>query len=142
MVLDSAPPIAATLAADRLGNLGPDLLARIQRAHYVEGRRIAQPDVLCALAEEEGLDPIAFGDAFHVAQGQAIHAHIEGNRACWVASGAAASRRSPSNTKDGSTPSKPRPSMAGEARAWVDMLKARLSASAAIESTPFSSASP
>ncbi|MBE1008635.1 DsbA family protein, partial [Escherichia coli] len=45
-VFDSAPPTAAVLAAEALDGLGAAMLARIQRAHYVEGRRIAERPVL------------------------------------------------------------------------------------------------
>ncbi len=41
-LFDSEPPISAVLAAESLAGRGLDLLARIQIAHYVEGRRIAE----------------------------------------------------------------------------------------------------
>jgi putative protein-disulfide isomerase len=48
-VLDSEPPISAILAADHIASRGLDMLARLQVAHYVEGRRIADRDVLVVL---------------------------------------------------------------------------------------------
>ena len=45
-VFDSAPPITAVLAAEQLGGRGLELLGRLQTAHYVEGRRISDKDVL------------------------------------------------------------------------------------------------
>lgn len=54
-VFDSAPPTAAVLAAEALDGLGAAMLARIQRAHYVEGRRIAERPVLLELGAELGL---------------------------------------------------------------------------------------
>ena len=45
-VFDSEPPTTAILAAENPAGRGLDLLKRIQRAHYVEGRRIADPAVL------------------------------------------------------------------------------------------------
>ena len=56
-VFDSEPPTTAILAAENLAGRGLDLLKRIQRAHYVEGRRIADPAVLRELAAEIGLTP-------------------------------------------------------------------------------------
>lgn len=63
-VFDSAPPIAAVLAAEQVAGRGLELLARLQRAHYVEGRRIADHAVLSELAQDIGLDPQAFEIAF------------------------------------------------------------------------------
>jgi putative protein-disulfide isomerase len=47
-VFDSAPPTAAVLAAEQLEGRGLALLERLQTAHYVEGRRIADETVLLA----------------------------------------------------------------------------------------------
>jgi putative protein-disulfide isomerase len=80
-VLDSAPPITAILAADELAGAGLDMLARLQKAHYVEGRRIAELAVLEELAAELGLDAEAFGSAYQRLQGAATQAHIEQSRA-------------------------------------------------------------
>jgi len=80
-VLDSEPPIAATLAADTFDGRGLDMLARLQTAHYVEGRRIAERAVLEQLAEEIGLDREAFAKALLVAEGEAVQQHIGSTRA-------------------------------------------------------------
>jgi putative protein-disulfide isomerase len=80
-VLDSAPPITAVLAADELAGAGLDMLARVQRAHYVEGQRIAEATVLRRLAVDLGMDAEAFGDSFERLQGAATLAHIEQSRA-------------------------------------------------------------
>ena len=80
-VLDSEPPITAVLAADELGGAGLDVLARLQEAHYVEGRRIAELAVLKELATEVGLDAADFGSAYDKLQGTATQAHIEQSRA-------------------------------------------------------------
>jgi len=80
-VFDSAPPISALLAADAQGGRGLDLLARMQRAHYVEGRRIAEPAVLAELAADIGLDRSAFESAYGDAAGAATEAHIAASRA-------------------------------------------------------------
>lgn len=80
-VLDSAPPITAVLAAEQLAGRGLDMLARLQEAHYVEGRRIAENDVIQALAADIGLTRDAFGGVFHALQGMATEAHICDSRA-------------------------------------------------------------
>jgi putative protein-disulfide isomerase len=87
-VLDSAPPITAMLAADELSGAGLDLLQRLQTAHYVEGRRIAELAVLEELAAELGLDVEAFGGAYQRLQGAATQAHIEQSRALLARVGA------------------------------------------------------
>jgi len=75
-IFDSAPPIAAVLAADALAGRGLDLLARIQTAHYVEGRRIAESSVLIELAADIGLEEERFAAAFYLMRGQSTQAHI------------------------------------------------------------------
>jgi len=79
-VFDSEPPIAAVLAADALAGRGLDLLARLQRAHYVEGRRIADTDVLADVAVDIGLERQAFVQAFEQARGAKVQAHIQATR--------------------------------------------------------------
>ncbi|MGE8610954.1 MAG: DsbA family protein [Achromobacter veterisilvae] len=79
-VFDSEPPTTAILAAQALGSRGLDLLQRIQRAHYVQGLRVADPAVLAALAADIGLDPAAFGAAFAAAQGAETASHIAASR--------------------------------------------------------------
>ena len=76
-VFDSEPPTTAILAAENLAGRGLDLLKRIQRAHYVEGRRIADPAVLRDLAAEIGLD----ADAYAAAQADAAGAATLDHRA-------------------------------------------------------------
>lgn len=88
-VFDSAPPTTAVLAADELGGRGLDLLARLQTAHYVEGRRIADREVLIELAHGIGLGREAFTAAFdrltgtptddHFAQSARLLRQIGGN---------------------------------------------------------------
>jgi len=79
-VFDSAPPIAAVLAADALGERGLDLLGCIQSAHYVEGRRIAEVLVLVELAGRIGLDKTSFAAALEKTHGDVVQAHIEQSR--------------------------------------------------------------
>ena len=86
-VFDSAPPTAAILAAESLGGHGARLLHRLQRAHYVEGRRIAEAGVLRTMAEEIGLDAKAFAGALAHATGSATQRHIDETRALMHKSG-------------------------------------------------------
>jgi len=70
---DSEPPITAILAA---GERGVALLAKIQRAQFVEGRRFADRAVLLDLAEEIGLEPDAFAAAFDESSGEGTRQHV------------------------------------------------------------------
>lgn len=79
-VFDSEPPTTAILAAEQLDGRGLDLLKRLQHAHYVEGRRIADPAVLGVLARDIGLDGAAFDTAYGAAQGADTAAHIAASR--------------------------------------------------------------
>jgi len=58
-----------------------DLLARLQRAHYVEGRRIADAGVLAEMAADIGLDRPAFEAAYAAREGQPTRDHIAKSRA-------------------------------------------------------------
>lgn len=79
-VFDSEPPTTAVLAAQTLAGRGLDLLKRIQRAHYVQGLRIADPAVLESLAADIGLDQDAFRAAYAGNQGSETAAHIAASR--------------------------------------------------------------
>ena len=57
------------------------MLARLQHAHYVEGRRIADVAVLRELAAEVGLGDDVFSRAYAALQGAATQTHIEQSRA-------------------------------------------------------------
>lgn len=82
-VFDSEPPITAILAAFDAGGEGRDLdlLARLQRAHYVEGRRIADAGVLAEMAADIGLERPAFEAAYAAREGQPTRDHIAESRA-------------------------------------------------------------
>jgi len=61
LVLDSRPTIAAVLAARALDPAKAlAMVQAIQRGHYVEGRHVVEPEVLCEIAAELGLDRAAF----------------------------------------------------------------------------------
>lgn len=79
--LDSEPPIAAMLAADHLAGRGLDMLAAIQHAHYVDGRQVARPAVLCELAEALGLDGEVFERELRACIGDATRTHVRDSRA-------------------------------------------------------------
>ena len=80
-VMDSEPPTTAVLAAEALREGGGlDMIHRLQRAHYVEGRRVADADVLTALATELGFDAGAFASAFSRLGGEATSRHIAASR--------------------------------------------------------------
>lgn len=82
-VLDSEPPISAVLAAGVLAGdanrAGLALLERLQHAHYVEGRHIADPAVLSELAAELG-HSAAFGAVYRQMSGAITQAHINASR--------------------------------------------------------------
>ena len=87
-VFDSEPPTAAMLAAEQLAGRGLDMLARLQTAHYEEGRRIAEPSVLVELAASLGLDAAAFAEALAQLSGGAVQAHFRETRAFMAQVGA------------------------------------------------------
>lgn len=66
-VFDSEPPTAA-------------MLARLQVAHYEEGRRIAESSVLVELAASLGLDAAAFAETLTQLSGEAVQAHFRETR--------------------------------------------------------------
>ena len=76
-VFDSGPPTAAMLAAEEMAGRGLVMLARLQTAHYVEGRRIAERAVLVDVATALGLDPGIFAETLERQFGAALQAHIE-----------------------------------------------------------------
>lgn len=86
-VFDSEPPITAILAAEALAGRGLDLLQRMQRAHYVEGRRIADAAVLAELAADIGIEPAEFAWRFDGLRGAATAEHIARSRALLAQAG-------------------------------------------------------
>lgn len=79
-VFDSEPPTTAILAAENLGQRGLDLLKRIQRAHFIEGRKVADPGVLRELAVDIGLEANTFDAAYASFAGKPTHEHINESR--------------------------------------------------------------
>ena len=80
VVLDSAPPITAILAAESLDGRGLLLLHRLQDGHYVEGLRISEPEMLIGLAGTIGLDRNAFEAEFERQSGDRTDTHIAASR--------------------------------------------------------------
>ena len=87
-VFDSAPPTAAMLAAEAIAGRGLEMLAQLQIAHYVEGRRIADRAVLVDVAVALGLDAETFAEALDRQSGEAVQAHIDETRAFMAQVGA------------------------------------------------------
>ena len=79
-VFDSAPPIAAMLAAEQLDGRGLDMIARLLTAHYLEGRRIADSAVLVEMAGTLGLDADMFAHALEQMQGAPVEQHMGATR--------------------------------------------------------------
>lgn len=81
-VMDSAPPTTAILAAQALGGMeaGADLLARLQHAHYVDGLRIADTQVLADIAGQAGLDLQRFTGLCLDISGERTQAHMAASR--------------------------------------------------------------
>jgi putative protein-disulfide isomerase len=80
-VFDSEPPTAAILAAEAMAGRGLDMLARLQLAHYVEGRRIADRLVLIEMASTLGLVPTTFAEVLNRQTGEVVQAHFRATRA-------------------------------------------------------------
>jgi len=76
-VFDSTPPIAAVMAAESIDGRGLQMLGRLQTAHYVEGRRIADESVLFELARELGYIEDTFAAAFKSVD---TTAHVKASR--------------------------------------------------------------
>ena len=77
-VFDSTPPIAAVMATEAIDGRGLQMLGRLQTAHYVEGRRIADESVLFELASELGYAEDTFAAAFKSVD---TTAHVKASRA-------------------------------------------------------------
>jgi putative protein-disulfide isomerase len=79
-VFDSAPPIKAILATEKVAERGLDMLSRLQVAHYVEGKRVADADVLQTLAIELGLDADEFAQAYERIGEEELQQHVAASR--------------------------------------------------------------
>jgi putative protein-disulfide isomerase len=77
-IFDSTPPIAAVMAAEAIDGRGLQMLGRLQTAHYVDGRRIADESVLFEIAAQMNYAHEAFVAAFKSVDTQA---HVKASRA-------------------------------------------------------------
>jgi putative protein-disulfide isomerase len=77
VVYDSGPPTAAILAAEALAGRGAEMYAAIQRAHYVEGRKTMDVDVLASLAAELGVVRAAFHAQWDIEAARVEHHYAE-----------------------------------------------------------------
>ena len=80
VIFDSEPPTGAVLAAVEMGCDGLDVLAHIQKAQYLDGRRVSEPATLAELAVELGLDRVGFTERLHYLRGTGVREHIEQGR--------------------------------------------------------------
>ncbi|RIX46864.1 MAG: DsbA family protein [Rhodocyclales bacterium GT-UBC] len=128
-ILDSEPPTAAVLAAEAIAGRGLDMLAAVQTAHYVDGRRIAERATLIAIAGEIGLDAAAFAGEYDSQLGEAVHRHIQTTRHLMAQVGA---RGFPSFVleTDGVLHSIDLAAYLGNPQAFQDWLRGRAEASA------------
>ncbi|MDH3000296.1 hypothetical protein A1D23_08900 [Chelonobacter oris] len=79
-VLDSAPPITAVLTAEQLDGRGLAMLAQLQKAHYVDGKKVSQRAVLFSLAAQAGYDVERFNAVFDTLAGSGCDKHIAQSR--------------------------------------------------------------
>ncbi|MCY0852591.1 DsbA family protein [Cupriavidus sp. D39] len=76
VLLDSSPPIAAMLVADKLDGRGIQMLKRLQNAYFMEGQAIADPAVIGKLARELGYNSEAFLGELTAELQNAVDGHI------------------------------------------------------------------
>ncbi len=79
-MLDSEPPTAAILAVEAAAGRGADMLARMQKAHYIDGRPLSDRAALAAIAEELGIERAVFDAQLSNALGSAVQAHMSESR--------------------------------------------------------------
>lgn len=86
LVLDSAPPLLAILAASKQGRAFAMLKAS-QHAHYVSGRHISDPNVLSDIAKDIGLDIQQYQQDYTQQKATALDEHIHHSRQLLAQSG-------------------------------------------------------
>jgi putative protein-disulfide isomerase len=135
-VMDSAPPTTAVLAAEQLGGRGLDLLHRMQQAHYVEGRRIADATVLATLAEDIGLERMAFESASTRLAGKETEQHFAASRALLAQVGGGGFPTFALQQADGHTTRLDASRFLGQPDAWAAQLHTLISNPVSSRSTP------
>lgn len=86
LVMDSTPPQTAILAATKQ-NKGVEMLKAIQKAHYISGRHIRDPQILSAIADEIGLDGKKYQQDYKLCEQTETAAHIQNSKALLAQSG-------------------------------------------------------
>ncbi|QIC14956.1 DsbA family protein [Providencia vermicola] len=79
LILDSAPPLLAILAAEKQ-HQALTMLQAIQQAHYISGRHISDPKILSEIAREIGLDTTQYLSDYAQFTGEKLHCHIQHSR--------------------------------------------------------------
>jgi putative protein-disulfide isomerase len=79
-MLDSEPPTAAVLAAEAAAGRGADMVAHMQKAHFIDGLALSDRAALATLAADLGIDRAAFDAEFSQALGSAVQAHMTESR--------------------------------------------------------------
>jgi len=79
-VLDSTPPIHAILAAEMAGGDMLTYYHEIIKAHFMDGRRVAEATTLREIAGECGIDTDAFQQAFDNLSDEDVAQHINDSR--------------------------------------------------------------
>ncbi len=87
VVMDSAPPQTAILAATKQGK-SVEMLKALQKAHYISGRQIKQPEVLAEVAQEIGLNIDQFQKDYAQCAQTETDAHIAQSKQLLGQSGA------------------------------------------------------
>ncbi|HBO24400.1 MAG TPA: DsbA family protein [Providencia sp.] len=79
LVMDSTPPQTAILAATKQGK-GVEMLKAIQKAHYISGRHIKEPQTLSAIANEISLDSEKYQQDYVLSEQAETAAHIQNSK--------------------------------------------------------------
>lgn len=86
LVLDSAPPLLAILAAEKQ-HKALNMLKACQHAHYVDGRHISDPQIIAEIANEIGLNSQQFQQDYAQLDEDALEEHIGCSRQLLAQSG-------------------------------------------------------
>lgn len=81
VLLDSSPPTAAMLTAEKLEGRGVEMLKRLQTAYYQEGRAITDPKIIEQVAVELGFDPQHFMKMFDEISKTSLNHHLAQSKA-------------------------------------------------------------
>lgn len=79
--LDSAPPIAAMLAAETLAGKGVEMIKQLQNRYYQQGQPIAEPGTLLAAAQAIGLSADAFSATLSAITPDLLREHLQASKA-------------------------------------------------------------